>query len=89
MPSIHTLTLAALVCVAAAQDASSSTSSAPASMETGVVMLPAEVENCHAHGSDYFCFAGDEEWEITSENAADYDKQDLSSCTAGTAENSL
>lgn len=88
MPSIQVLSLAALACIAAAQDASS-TSSAPTSMETGVVMLPAEVENCHAHGTDIFCFAGEEEWQITSDNAAEYDGQSLSSCTAGTAEDSL
>lgn len=58
-------------------------------METGIVMLPAEVENCHAHDTSIFCFAGEEEWEITSENAAEYDGQSLSSCTAGDAENSL
>lgn len=50
--------------------------------------IPAEVTNCHAHGDEIFCFAGEAEWEITSENAASYDGQNLTSCAASAGSNS-
>lgn len=46
--------------------------------------IPTEVENCHSHEDGIYCFAGSAEWEITSENAAEFDGQSLTACEAGT-----
>lgn len=44
--------------------------------------IPTAVSNCHAHDEGIFCFADDEEWEITSENAASYEGQNLTACAS-------
>lgn len=49
--------------------------------------VPTEVENCHAHEDGIYCFAGENEWEITSENAANYDGQSLTACEASASSN--